>query len=210
MMRVLAISDLHGYLPDIPECDLFLLGGDYCPGRNLEQQRKFIHEKFTPWLRKIPARHIVGIAGNHDFIFQQSPEIAEELPWIYLEDSEAEVETVRIYGSPWTPLFYDWAFMADEENLRMKFERIPEGLDVLLTHGPAYRHLDKTEEGVRAGSFALLERINLVKPDSHVFGHIHEASGVEDGEFTRFHNVSHVDAKYRQKRNSTTIHLKAA
>jgi Icc-related predicted phosphoesterase len=193
MMKVLAISDLHGYLPEIPACDLLLLGGDYCPTRNLDQQRRFLTGEFTDWLNKIPARYIVGIGGNHDFILQEDRSINEYIPWVYLQDELVEIESVRIYGSPWTLPYFDWAFMKPEYELRDLYVNIPKNLDILLTHGPSYRHLDKTSGGVLSGSFSLHETIQRVKPDSHVFGHIHEAHGIMDEGKTRYYNVSYVE-----------------
>lgn len=207
-MQVLAISDLHGYLPEIPKCDLLLLGGDYCPTRNLDQERRFMLGPFTEWLKKINARFIVGIAGNYDFILQEDPELAKNLPWIYLQDNEVNLEGVRIYGSPWTPPFFNWAFMKPEFELKKEFKKIPTGLDILLTHGPAYRHRDKTTSGYHAGSFSLWEAVNERKPDSHVFGHIHEDRGVLDTEHTRFFNVSHVDFGYEPKHSPIDIPLR--
>ena len=97
---------------------------------------------------------------------------------------------MRFYGSPWTPLFFDWAFMLSEPELAEKWALIPPGLDVLVTHGPAHGVLDMTNRGEHAGSVTLFDRVRAVKPRLHVFGHIHEAAGRTDLDGTTYLNAS--------------------
>lgn len=209
-MNILAISDLHGYLPDISQCDLLLLGGDYCPTRNLEQEYRFMLGPFSEWLKKVPARHIVGVAGNHDFVLEREPSLARGLPWTYLQDESIEIEGIKIHGSPWVPEFGNWAFMKHDSHLRDIFAKIPSGLDILLTHGPAYRHLDKTIGGVNAGSFQLWDRIKQTEPNSHVFGHIHEERGILQEDDIRYFNVAHCNARMEPRHEPVHIPLRVA
>jgi hypothetical protein len=53
----------------------------------------------------VPARHIVGIAGNHDLIYAgtRAPFVLAGLPWHYLQDGEVELCGLRIWGTPWIP-----------------------------------------------------------------------------------------------------------
>jgi len=208
MLTVFAISDLHGYLPEIPKCEMVLLGGDYAPTRNIDQQERFFKGEFSDWLQKIQAKYVIGIGGNHDFILQENPRLAQNLPWIYLQDTPIEIETIKIYGTPWTPIYHDWAFMKPEPELAEIYKQIPEGLDILLAHGPAYRFLDRTREGTHVGSYALLDRIREVYPDTVVCGHIHEARGIADNGVTRFFNVSHVTRDLEPKHNPVYIPLR--
>lgn len=79
---------------------------------------------------------------------------------IYLEDSEVNIEGIRIYGSPWQPTHsVGWAFNLDRgAPIRAKWELIPKGVDILVTHGPPYGHGDKLAYGGRrAGCEDLLE-----------------------------------------------------
>lgn len=209
MMRVYAISDLHGYLPHIPECELLIMAGDYARTRNIEQQRRFYEGEFTDYLNQIPAKYIVAIAGNHDLALEKDRQLADALPWIYLQDSAIELEGVKIYGTPYVPKFYDWAFMEEEGALVTRFEKIPFGLDILITHGPAYRFLDKNNMGTHCGSFSLLSRIKEVMPDSVVHGHIHEGRGIASLGATRLYNVAYVDSDNTPKYNAVNIPLKA-
>jgi len=89
-----------------------------------------------------------------------------------------EIEGVRFWGSPWQPWFFDWAFNLERgEEIRAKWELIPDDTEVLITHGPPQGHGDMTSRGEGAGCADLLARIRQVKPRYHLFGHIHEGYG---------------------------------
>src|SRR5207237_1050417 len=144
-MRIVAVSDLHGFLPDIEPCDLLLLGGDLCPVANhrLSFQADWLDTTFRAWLERQPARKVVGVAGNHDFIFQQAPALVpHDLPWTYLQDEATQWEGLRIYGTPWQLWFYDWAFNLNEDELEKKWRLIPAGTDILVLHGPPHGYGD--------------------------------------------------------------------
>lgn len=79
MVHIVAISDLHGRLPEVPMCDLLLIAGDVCPDckgtaipafRPLvaERQLVWLREVFSPWLTRQPCGHVVMCWGNHDYV----------------------------------------------------------------------------------------------------------------------------------------------
>lgn len=185
LLKIAALSDLHGCLPaDMPECDLLLLGGDLTPlsNHNPVYQAEWLDTTFRYWLRQLPARKIIGIAGNHDFVFEQIPQLVpRDLPWTYLQDSGTVWEGWRIWGTPWQPWFFDWAFNGDERLLQRKWALIPRDTDILVVHGPPYGYGDGVPEGEgkvrRCGCRHLLARIETIKPKLVVFGHIHEGRG---------------------------------
>jgi Icc-related predicted phosphoesterase len=202
-MKIVAVSDLHGMLPAIPPCDLLLVGGDICPIENhgLEYQAEWLDRVFRAWLWQQPARKIVGVAGNHDLVFENRPDLVpRDLPWTYLQDSATEWEGLKLYGSPWQPWFFDWAFNLFEPDLRPKWDLIPAGTDILVLHGPPFGYGDGVLEGRgvrRTGSQSLLRRIEEVKPRLAIFGHIHEGRGEWQHGTTRLANVTVLDEAYR-------------
>src|SRR4051812_12302796 len=112
-MLIRALSDLHGTLPEIAPCDLLLLGGDLCPvtDHRLSYQADWLDTTFRRWLEQVPARRIVAVAGNHDLVFEKAPYLLpRDLPWTYLQDSGCTWEGLQLYGTPWQPWFFDWAF----------------------------------------------------------------------------------------------------
>lgn len=111
-----------------------------------------------------------------------------DLEWgdvIYLEESMVTLRVrgrqVKIWGSPWTPRYGNWAFQyAPTEGLDVWAGKIPRDADVVVTHGPARGHLDGTV-GVRyAGCKHLGRELGCVKPRLVVCGHVHEARGKEE------------------------------
>jgi Icc-related predicted phosphoesterase len=73
------------------------------------------------------------------------------------------------------------------------YEPIPQDTEILLTHTPPYRTLDKTRKGKHAGCKTLAARLrNLSNLELHVFGHIHEAHGaLESGEYVSVNAAVH-------------------
>src|SRR5687767_2369365 len=130
-MRICATSDTHGYLPEIPDCDVFVHAGDWSASLTGLDLNDWFWLKFYPWMEAISKRaFVVWIAGNHDFAAQDKREIIEKFPGLYLEDSSMQIDGTLFWGTPWTPYFCDWAFNAPEfdqgeEFLNEKFKAIP-------------------------------------------------------------------------------------
>lgn len=195
-MKICCISDIHGYLPKVPDCDLLLLGGDYCRHHD---DHWWYRNDFGRWIEDLSVRmKVVGVAGNHDFIFEDNAGLISHLSWSYLEDSGIEWRGLNIYGSPWQPPFYDWAFNAPESDLERKWAQIPSNTDILVLHGPPRGYGDFSPYGnEHTGSPSLLKKIQEIKPKLVVAGHIHSGYGRYMIGETIFVNASHVNEKYQ-------------
>lgn len=199
-MRFVCISDTHNkhwnMKHSVPDGDVLLIAGDITSSGKLEDIFSF-----NNWLRQLSHKWKVTIAGNHDFCFEDkilnnnAKELLSEA--IYLEDSFVEIEGIKIYGSPWTPKFYDWAFMKEDDQLEKYWSLIPEDTDVLLTHGPPYEILDLTYRNCFAGSKSLKEIIQRSKIKYHIYGHIHEAYGIKKDNNLTFINASICNETYK-------------
>lgn len=183
-IRVVCLSDTHGKhrKVDVPDGDLLIHSGDFCTGGKESEARNF-----SAWLHELPHREKVIVAGNHDLCMERDMTLGRRLfqrpNEHYLFDREVTLFGLRIYGSPWQPAFFDWAFNLPRNGpqLREVWSRIPEGIDILVTHGPPHRVHDRTVEGDYAGDEVLREQLEsmVVPPRLHVFGHIHEGYGYD-------------------------------
>lgn len=108
-------------------------------------------------------------------------------------------QSLNVYGSPWQPEFYDWAFnLPRGAALDEKWAKIPAGTDLLVTHGPPHGILDKAEDGYLCGCEDLRRHVfGRVRPRVHVFGHIHEGYGTEHIENMTFVNACTCNLRYR-------------
>ncbi len=196
-MIIDSISDLHGYTPPLPGGDLLLITGDLTARDTLDG-----YERFIEWLKEMPYSHKVVIGGNHDGLIEKKAVLLTDVATNihYLEDSEVTIDGLRIWGSPYTPEFMSWHFMRKRgEEIKKHWKLIPDGIDILLTHGPPFGILDKNLKGEPVGCKDLLDEVQTrIKPRLHLFGHIHEEAGkrvlIND---TTFINCSFVDAEYR-------------
>jgi Icc-related predicted phosphoesterase len=196
-MKLVIVSDTHLHEIDPPDGDLLVHCGDLTM-RGTAQELRAVNRTFGR-IKGRYAHGILYIAGNHDFLFQRDRALAETLVdnGRYLADEGCTIGGVSFWGSPWTPTFFDWAFMADDDQLAPHWDLIPRAIDVLITHGPPLHVLDMTTRGEAAGSATLLRAVERVAPAVHCFGHIHEAYGELERNGTRFINASSCDVDYR-------------
>ena len=177
-MRVVCISDTHNQLHklDIPTGDLLIHAGDLTRRGSLMEVQEADRA-----LSRLPHRHKIIIAGNHDWAFVREPAAARAsiTSAIYLEDEAVVIEGLRLYGSPWQPWFFDWAFNYPRGvSLKPVWDLIPETTDLLITHGPPRGHGDRPARGELVGCPDLTMAIQRIRPRIHVFGHIHEGYGI--------------------------------
>jgi Icc-related predicted phosphoesterase len=193
-MRVVAVADTHQmhHKLALPAGDLLVHAGDLTADGTLEEL-----EAVRDWLRAQPHEHKVVIAGNHDFAFERTPDAARALlaPVAhYLEGSGICIEGRAIWGGPWQPWFHSWAFnLRRGSAIDAKWRQIPQGLDLLITHGPPLGFGDRIWSGDRVGCADLLRHVKEKLPRVHVFGHIHEDPGVWQLGATCMRNVTVAD-----------------
>jgi Icc-related predicted phosphoesterase len=218
-MPVYAVADLHGNLPDVPgDCELLLIAGDICPDfrptkgrhwdvvdRGGQRQRAWLNGEFRAWLDGLADRNIAVVAtwGNHDFVGEHPYLVPKDLPWTLLVDQTVVVNGLHIYGTPWVPSLRDWAFYKGVTDLQDRSDRVPDGIDVLMTHGPPYGAGDRIPTRMvglnherRVGDETLVSAIERVRPKVVVCGHIHEDRGMHMCGGVPVYNVAAVDAFY--------------
>lgn len=198
-MKVDCIADLHGFYPELEGGDLLIVAGDLTARDQPEE-----YSGFLTWLMNQPYQKKIYIGGNHDnLLLDAIPKkhySDEKECFEYLCDSETEFEGLKIWGSPWTKTFPGInpkckAFTVDnEDELIKKFEKIPQDVDILITHSPAFYILDETANGRHVGSMYLYNWFSYVgRPKLHVCGHIHEAYGQKELFRTYTGMVKHVN-----------------
>ena len=215
-MKIVATSDTHGFpfWEYVPECDLLLLGGDISPmvDHSVSFQKQWMYGTFLPDLKKVPAKNIVFIGGNHDFYLEDlynkhdEGELRSALPWNvhYLRDSFVVIEGVKIYGSPWVVNLKRWAFnLKGRTDETFTYDNIPNDVDILLTHAPAHRFCDTILEYAETeplGSVGLASAVREKRPAMVLSGHIHSGNHRPESILgTEFRCISILDEAYKFK-----------
>ncbi len=181
MVKIVLVSDLHGRPLTTQSADVLIAAGDMTEHG---QEDEFI--ELNRWFGAQPQALKIYVPGNHDILAYRNPALVREIlsNAVVLIDEEIEVSGSRIYGSPWVRSNdSDWAFplMDGTNRAKEKWAEIPEGLDILVTHGPPYGIGDRsrrTREHVGDGLLLNRLRAMTARPAVHVFGHIHEGERV--------------------------------
>jgi Icc-related predicted phosphoesterase len=202
--KIVFISDTHNKHKHLTSKGMgnILGSGDYLihAGDCTSMGHKHEINGFLDWFSNTDFKHKIFIAGNHDFGFEQQTDIDQEYKdkgVIYLFDNDVTIDGIKFYGSPWQPEFHDWAFnLPRGEELAAKWEKIPDDVDILITHGPAYGILDYAPIGGHVGCEELYRKIAEVKPKIHVCGHIHDSYGQKTMGGIEFLNASTLNDRY--------------
>jgi len=204
MPRIVCLSDTHNCNEriEVPDGDVLIHAGDATTVGTHEQIRRF-----SDWFASLPHPHKVFVAGNHDWLFEKDNDSARSLldpAIVYLQDSAIEIDGLKIYGSPWQPRFFDWAFNLNRgQEMAEKWAMIPDDIDILITHGPPNGILDLVPRkgwDENTGCEELRKRVEKItkvgRLKLHVFGHIHCGYGVHDDSGVKFVNASTCDEQY--------------
>jgi Icc-related predicted phosphoesterase len=218
-MRIVLISDTHSLhslmqhdvesFIDPKQYNILIHAGD-CT--NVGKKNEV--EDFVYWYMGLKGFDTkIFIAGNHDLSFEEEPnwlsnyindENLSQSNCVYLEDEGFVIElpeftkSIKFYGSPWQPEFYNWAFNLPRNGkvLESKWADIPVDTDILITHGPPFGVLDIAPTNVRVGCELLYNRVTELNPLLHIFGHIHQSHGILKINNTLFVNASICTERY--------------
>ena len=197
-MKILHLSDTHGChhrLRNLPEADILVHSGDFTMTGTESEALDFLN-----WLCDLPYKHKIFICGNHDDCLYDANIDGLDNNVHYLRNSGVEIDGVMFYGVP--------MFMNDCITSRQNYNyaNIPADTDILITHSPAYGILD-FDDNTHYGSKTLLERITTIKPQYHLFGHVHSKHGIMQQDGTIYSNGAIMNADYTNLNKPNLIEL---
>ena len=204
-MKLVIISDSHNLHNELnlPSGDVLIHCGDYSYSG---QDNEVI--SFLTWMQEQTKKYrlVIGGHGNHELGPYEDREHFNELKTVFAPD--VIWPHMRVYTDPVSKFNFffcpyvtaingRWAFEASHSEYQEIVKRIPDNVDVLISHGPPYDILDSfvqhtldyinvgptekeptyTARYFKVGSKALAERIKQIKPKLACFGHIHENGG---------------------------------
>jgi Icc-related predicted phosphoesterase len=187
-LKICCISDTHENhdklkIPDT--IDMLIYAGDFI---NWKTSKERSVKSFLDWFKKVNAKYKILVCGNHELYFKslkksKLDELIEDLKKdniLFLDNNFGNFSdlNLNIYGFPQTlkrNLFYlADAFEVKEAKMNeICNKNFDKKIDILVTHCPPYKILDKTYKNKYIGSLTILEDLILrVKPKIHIFGHI--------------------------------------
>jgi Icc-related predicted phosphoesterase len=187
-MRIWHISDTHGCHDDLiirDDLDMVIFSGD-CSNYRDPYRNQYEVEQFIKWFAKLPIKYKVMVAGNHDTSIESrlvTPEYIRSMGIIYLEHEHIVIDGIKIFGSPYSPTFGDWAFMKRRDKMHSLWQVIEDDTALIIVHGPPRGMLDlsinRENQLEMCGCLSLWKRIQSLSGIQAVaFGHIHDSKHV--------------------------------
>lgn len=196
-MKIWHISDTHTFhgLLDVPkDIDMVIHSGDCSNPMEVVQSTQEI-ENFMFWYSRLPIKHKIFVAGNHDTAIARGRITKIDFDSqgiIYLENESTEIEGFKIYGSPYTPTFGNWSFMKSRDKMYELWQHIPDDTDIMVCHGPVKGVLDLSRNSYGeleyCGDTALKKRMLKIEPKLFLSGHIHNYDDIINAGHTKLTN----------------------
>ncbi len=227
-MKICCISDLHGFLPELQECELVLICGDSVP-LNYQSDSEYTYiwysTIFKKWAKGCPCNKVLFIAGNHDKKLQYNYDTYKDLfnnksKVTYLEHEEytyisKEGKEYKIFGTPYCHEFGNWAFMDSDEALEDLYYEIPGNLNILMSHDTPYGACDillqkdyTRATGEHLGNNPLRKAIEATQPNYCFCGHLHSGNHeCETINNTKVYNCSMKDEFYQVAYNPLYLEI---
>ncbi len=187
-MKIVLLAALHSRQDfDVPLGDLLIVAGDLTHLGSFKELKRS-----TEWIKSLPHEFKVVIGSNHDIWAENIMNSGYEQrlrmmlnPIIYLRDSSVEIQGLHLYGTPWV-LPWAGAFNLPSDELKKKWDAIPVDTNVLVCHQPPAGLLDAGR-----GCQHLHRTVQrLPKLRLCVYGHVHEAAGMEYRDGVLFCNAA--------------------
>ena len=197
-MTILHLSDTHGKhhsLKNLPFADIIIHSGDVSLAGSGNEILDFLK-----WFVVLPYKYKIFIGGNHDHGLHDAN--IEGMPenCFYLNNSGVTIEDVKFYGMP---LFLEDMMSGNHDK---NIQKIPTDTDVLITHQPPHSMLDFSAN-YNYGDRILLQAVLKIRPKYHLFGHIHNAYGIEKSKYTTFVNASLLNENYELKNTPVLLEI---
>lgn len=167
-MRILVLADVESkYYWDYFEqskldgIDLILSCGDLKPE----------YLSFLATFAKVP---ILYVRGNHDDIYETNPPEG----CICIEDTIYTYQGIRILGLGGSVRYRPGGNQYTQTEMKGRVRKLwwkirqNKGIDILLTHAPAY-HINDGEDGPHEGFEAFVNILDEYKPKCFIHGHVH-------------------------------------
>lgn len=222
-IKIAAISDLHGHLPEMTEpADILLIAGDISPLQiqfNKPKMKNWIENEFATWIKSLPVDKVYLVAGNHDSYFESIShsnilamhQACKNLTYLKNETThyfDSNGILWSIFGTPYCSIFGNWPFMRYDEYLSEKFSKIPDQVDIIISHDPPFAAGDidvildipvskigRIRLHEHLGNKPLKQRIENVDYKLLVCGHIHRGEHTFNEEWKTV-NVSYLNEEY--------------
>lgn len=187
-MKICAISDTHGQHRslNIEKADILCIAGDISPlniqGRKAEMMC-WLKQDFLLWCKEQPVDKVFVTFGNHELAVKHMEKevlelVGNDTKIEFLINSGTEYNGYKIWGSPMSNKFGNWAYMYPEEEQIEIFRTMPDNVDILIVHGPPYNACDICLQHPygntnHLGNTALSIVIEEKKPKITLCGHLH-------------------------------------